>query len=72
MAEQHSLFIHIGDDIYNSEIQIKHFHNNYNNEMIVTQLLSVTKNSNLVRKVNESLETICTQLNLEFLRQLEI
>ena len=28
MREQHSLFINIGDDIYNSEIQITHFHSN--------------------------------------------
>ena len=60
MDEQHSLLIHIGDDIYNSEIQIKHFHSNYNNEIIVTQLLSVTESSNLVWKVNEYLETIYT------------
>ena len=43
MAEQHSLFIDIGDDIYNSEIQITHFHSNYNNDIIVTHLSSVKK-----------------------------
>ena len=43
MVEQHSLSIDIGDDIYNSEIQITHFHSNYNNEIIVTQLSSVKK-----------------------------
>ena len=43
MAEQHSLFIDIGDDIYNPEIQITHFYSNYNNDIIVTHLSSVKK-----------------------------
>ena len=43
MAKQHSLFIDIGDDVYNSEIQKTHFHGNYNNEIIVTQLSSVNE-----------------------------
>ena len=43
MAEQHSFFIDIGNDVYNPEIQITHIHSNYNNGIFVTQLSFVKK-----------------------------